>query len=189
MAAMASNNAACTIVIFFMTNDFILRRQLVQRDTLNFVNMKCFFILLTALVVKTNINAQTAEDSVKAVINTMFAGMKNADAGLFKSSFGDSVVMQTISRTKEGKIIVVNESLTEFANFISRLKKDSADEQIIFETVKVDGPLAIAWTPYNFYYNGKFSHCGVNSFQLVRFNGVWKIQYLIDTRQRQGCQE
>jgi len=54
--------------------------------------------------------------------------------------------------------------------------------------VKIDGPLAIVWTPYKFYFNGKFSHCGVNSFQLVRFNGVWKIQYLIDTRRRAGCE-
>lgn len=115
--------------------------------------------------------------------------MKNADAILFKSSFGDSAIMQTISRNKEGKTIVINESLAEFADFVSRLKKDSADEWIVFETVKVDGPLAIAWTPYNFYHNGKFSHCGVNSFQLVRFNGIWKIQYLIDTRRRQGCQQ
>ena len=149
--------------------------------------MKYFLILLTALLITGNINAQTAEDSIKAVINNLFAGMKNADAVLFKSSFGDSAIMQTISRSKDGKTIVINESLAEFANFVGQLKKDSADERIIFETVKVDGPLAIAWTPYSFYHNGKFSHCGVNSFQLVRFNGIWKIQYLVDTRRRQGC--
>jgi hypothetical protein len=118
----------------------------------------------------------------------MFAGMKNADPGLFKSVFSDSAIMQTISRNKEGKTVVLNESLNEFAEFIGKLKKDSADERISFETVKIDGPLAIAWTPYNFYFNSKFSHCGVNSFHLVRFNGIWKIQYLIDTRRRQGCQ-
>lgn len=151
--------------------------------------MKYFFILLTALIITRNVNAQTAEDSVKTVINTMFAGMKNADAGLLKSSFSDSAILKTISRSKEGKTIVINESLAEFADFVSKLKKDSADERIIFETVKVDGPLAIAWTPYNFYHNGKFSHCGINSFQLVRFNGIWKIQYLVDTRRRQDCQQ
>ena len=150
--------------------------------------MKCFLILLTVLTITTIIKAQSAEDSVKMVINNMFAGMKNADPGLFKSVFSDSAIMQTISRNKEGKTIVLNESLQEFADFIGKLKKDSADERITFETIKIDGPLAIAWTPYNFYHNGKFSHCGVNSFHLVRFNNIWKIQYLIDTRRRQGCQ-
>jgi hypothetical protein len=134
-------------------------------------------------------NGQTAEDSVKAVINKMFTGMKTADAALLKSSFADSMVLQTISRNKEGKLVVINENPADFIDFVSKESPGNADERIIFETVKVDGPLAIAWTPYNFYYKGRFSHCGVNSFQLVRFNGEWKIQYLIDTRRKQGCVE
>ena len=150
--------------------------------------MKCFFILLTAFLIGTTARSQTAEDSVKMVINTLFSGMKNADATLFKGAFSDSAIMQTISRTREGNTIVRNESLSEFAEFVGKLKKDSADERIRFETIKIDGPLAVVWTPYNFYFNGQFSHCGVNSFHLVRFNNVWKIQYLIDTRRRQGCQ-
>lgn len=150
--------------------------------------MKCFWILLTAITIYSCANAQTAEDSVKAVVNNLFSGMKNADASLFKSVFSDSAIMQTVSRTREGNMVVRNESIAEFTEFVGTLKKDSADERIRFETIKIDGPLAIAWTPYNFYLNGKFSHCGVNSFHLVRFNDGWKIQYLIDTRRRQGCQ-
>ncbi len=149
--------------------------------------MKFVFILLTILFGSLNGSAQTAEDSVKTVINTMFSGMKNGDASLFKSVFSDSAILQTISRNKEGKMIVRSDDISEFAGFVGTLKKDSADERIQFETVKIDGPLAIVWTPYNFYHNGKFSHCGVNSFQLVKFDGVWKIQYLIDTRRRTGC--
>jgi hypothetical protein len=129
------------------------------------------------------LNAQTSEDSVKSVINKMFTAMKNADAASLKDCFADSAILQTITRS--GKIR--NEMISEFVGQISSLPKDSADERITFETVKVDDALAIAWTPYQFYYAGKFSHCGVNSFQLVRFNGVWKIQYLIDTRRRIGC--
>ena len=156
--------------------------------------MKYFFILLTIMAGGTNAKAQlvspmleTAEDSVKMVINRMFTAMKNADTTLLKTCFADSMVFQTISRDKEGKLIVINENPAEFIGFISEELPGNADERITFDVVKVDGPLAIAWTPYNFYYKGQFSHCGVNSFQLVRFNGEWKIQYLIDTRRKQGC--
>lgn len=149
--------------------------------------MKYFFILLTVLVCGTKAHSQTAEDSVKAVINKMFTGMKQSDTALLRSCFADSMVLQTISRNKEGRLVVLNEQPQNFVNTISTIKPGDADERISFETVKVDGPLAIAWTPYHFYYKGQFSHCGVNSFQLVRFNGEWKIQYLIDTRRRQGC--
>jgi hypothetical protein len=150
--------------------------------------MRSFFILLTVILIVSASRAQSPEDSVKAVVNTLFAGMKNADAALFKTAFSDSAIMQTISRTREGNTVVRNESLGEFAEFVAKLKKDSADERITFETIKIDGPLAIVWTPYKFYHNGQFSHCGINSFHLVRFSSGWKIQYLIDTRRRQGCQ-
>ena len=131
--------------------------------------------------------AQTPEDSVKAVINNLFTGMKNADPVLLKTCFSDSAIMQTIGRNKEGKTIVRNDGVQAFIDFVAKEKPGAADERISFETIKIDGPMAIVWAPYNFYYNGQFSHCGVNSFQLVKFNGVWKIQYLIDTRRKQGC--
>jgi len=148
--------------------------------------MKFFIVSLMTIFFSITVVAQTAEDSIRTTINTLFVAMKNGDAALFKNVFSDSAVLQTISRSKEGKTLVKTESVEEFANFVGQLKKDSADERISFETIKIDGPLAIAWTPYNFYYNGAFSHCGANSFQLVRFDSTWKIQYLIDTR-RTGC--
>jgi len=143
--------------------------------------------MLTFLSFSLLLQAQSAEDSVKAVINSLFAGMKNANADMIKAAFSDSAILQTISRNKEGKMVVVTDKISDFASLVGTLKKDSADEQIVFEAIKIDGPLAIAWTPYNFFYNGKFDHCGANSFQLVRFDGIWKIQYLIDTRRRKGC--
>jgi hypothetical protein len=149
--------------------------------------MKCILIMLTFLNLSVLLHAQSAEDSVKAVINSLFAGMKNADADMIKAAFSDSAILQTITRNKEGKTVVVTDKVDDFASLVGNLKKDSADERIVFESIKIDGPLAIAWTPYNFFYNGKFDHCGANSFQLVRFDGIWKIQYLIDTRRRKGC--
>jgi hypothetical protein len=151
--------------------------------------MKRILILLTAaMFISTFIKAQSAEDSVKAVINQLFAAMKGASATMLKETFADSAVLQTIRRKQDGTFFVQDEKVSDFVEQIGKAKKDSLDERITFETLKIDGPLAIAWTPYKFYYAGKFSHCGVNSFQLVKINGRWKIQFLIDTRRRQGCE-
>ena len=149
--------------------------------------MRIIFTSVSLLFLSFIANAQQAEDSIRTIINNLFTAMKNGDANLARSVFSDSALLQTISRDKEGKTIVRNENPADFAQLVGTLKKDSADERISFETIRIDGPLAIVWTPYQFFYNGRFSHCGVNSFQLVRFDGVWKIQYLIDTRRRQGC--
>ena len=149
--------------------------------------MKAIFLLIVSCGLVLNIAAQTPEDSVKQTVNKLFTALKAGDSTMILASFANSAILQTIVTTKEAKVLIRNEALTEFAHFVTMLPKGSADERITFETVKIDGDLAIVWTPYNFYLNGKFSHCGVNSFQLVRLGGSWKIQYLIDTRRKTGC--
>ena len=102
--------------------------------------------------------------------------MKTSNGAMISAAFADSAVLQTLSRDKvSGKIKVRNESVNEFVKSISTLAVNAADERIAFNTVKIDADLASVWTPYQFYFNGKFSHCGVNSFQLVRLNGEWTI--------------
>ena len=150
--------------------------------------MRTLLISLTILTCLP-VQAQTAEDSVKAVVNSLFTAMKNADAEMMKSVMAADAVLQTVSKNKEGQVVVAGENMADFISSVSKLPKGAADERITFDVVKIDGALALAWTPYQFYYNGKFSHCGVNSFQLVRFTDGWKIQYIIDTRRKGGCGE
>ena len=150
--------------------------------------MKRFATLLTVVIAITATSkAQTAEDSVKATVNRLFEGMKNADTTLLKSAFTDSPVLQTIATNKKKQVYVKTDKFNDFVKFISQQKTGEADERIEFGTIRIDGPLATVWTPYQFYYKGKFRHCGVNSFQLVRIDQRWKIQYIIDTRRKEGC--
>ena len=37
------------------------------------------------------------------------------------------------------------------------------------------GDLAVAWTTYDFHLNGKFSHCGAESFTLTRVDNRWMV--------------
>jgi hypothetical protein len=151
--------------------------------------MKQILILLTAVLLFTQAGfSQSAEDSVKAVINQLFDGMRKVDVKSLKEVFADSAILQTTKRKPDGSFYVQNDAVSGFIESIGKSKKDSLDERITFESIKIDGPLASVWTPYKFYYAGNFSHCGVNSFQLVRINGRWRIQYLVDTRRRQGCE-
>ena len=149
--------------------------------------MKKLLICFLSISIAQYAAAQTATDSVKLVVNQLFTAMKTSDPVLLQQCFADSAILQTIVMNKEGKTIVRNESVAAFAASISKAPSGALDERIEFDIVKTDAALAIAWTPYQFYLNGNFSHCGVNSFQLVRLNGQWKIQYLIDTRRRTGC--
>jgi hypothetical protein len=147
---------------------------------------KCISIVACFFLIALNAKAQSAEDSVKAAINKLFAAMKNGDSKALLECFNDAAILQTIEE-KDGNVSVKTEAIKEFADFVGTQKQGDADERITFDMVKTDGALAIAWTPYRFYYKGVFSHCGADSYQLVRINGEWKIQYLIDTRRQTNC--
>ncbi|WP_343610645.1 nuclear transport factor 2 family protein [Chryseobacterium oranimense] len=122
---------------------------------------------------------------IEKTIRNLFSGMKNADPELMKSAFAEGAILQTI--TKDGT--VKNENVQEFMDSVSKFSKDDLDERIIVEAVHTDGGLASVFTPYSFFFKGKFSHCGANSFQLVKQQNDWKIQYIIDTRRKENCKE
>ena len=151
--------------------------------------MKKYFLFIVMAAASLNTNAQFAEDSVKATIRKMFFAMIESDGAMLQDCFTDNAIMQTITTNKEGKLIVRTDSVTGFIKQVANMPKGLADERIVFEMVKIDGPLATVWTPYKFYRRADFSHCGVNSFQLVRTTDKWRIQYIIDTRRKTGCVE
>jgi hypothetical protein len=142
-------------------------------------------LLLT--LVALNGHAQATEDSVKAAVNLLFTGMKTADAATIRRSFADSAILQTITANAAGKTVARLENVEDFAARVGKMTPGDADERISFGSVRVDGPLAIVWAPYSFFYKGKFSHCGVDSFQMLLVDGVWKIAYVIDTRRKNAC--
>jgi len=146
---------------------------------------KLFSLILTLCTL--NSFAQDEEAAIKTVINSMFDGMRKTDSALIRSAFAPKAILQTIAKNKEGKTLVRSEPVDSFIMAVTRPHKEVYDERITFDLVKVDADLGIAWTPYQFFIDNKFSHCGVNSFQLVKIEGHWKIQYLIDTRRKQDC--
>jgi hypothetical protein len=148
-----------------------------------------YFLLVAFLATTTGVvRAQSAQDSVKAAVNLLFTAMKNADSAQLVAAFDDSAVLQTIIVDSAGKTTARSYPVAEFAMAIGRLPKGAADEQVRIETLKVNGPLAQVWAPYHFYYNGTLLHCGVDAFQLIRVNGVWKILYIVDTREKGRCE-
>lgn len=130
------------------------------------------------------------EDNIKKVVDTFFEGFHARDSVIMKSVFYEDPVVQTIGRTKEGETTLVNQELEEVLKGIVSIPLNTEFKEVLHDYfIKIDGDMANAWTPYSFYMNNTFSHCGVNSFQLLKVEEEWKIIYLIDTRRREGCEE
>ena len=130
--------------------------------------------------------SNTEEASVKAAVNRLFEGMQKADSTLLKPLFTPTARLQTVVN-KDGNISVQDDAIGKFIGSIGKAKAGTLDERLSGMEIKIDAELATAWTPYVFYFQDKKSHCGVNAFTLVKMNGNWKIQTIIDTRRKDNC--
>ena len=54
-------------------------------------------------------------------------------------------------------------------------------------TVMIRGPIAVVWGEYEFWIDGEFSHCGVDSVDLVKLEGEWKLANIMWTVELDGC--
>lgn len=137
-------------------------------------------------------SSQTLSDSeeqqIKKVVETFFEGFHKQDSTIIKSTVADNVVLQTTGRNAEGKTQFRNEEFSQFLKSIVSIPDTiKFQEKLTSFSIQVDRTMANAWVGYEFWLNDKFSHCGINSFQMVNFDGEWKIIYLIDTRGKEGC--
>lgn len=127
-------------------------------------------------------------EAVKKVITQLFDGMRKGDSSMVSQAFSKSIIMQTISN-RQGDIQVRSDEAAGFLKAVGTPHPDIWDERISFDQILIDDNLASVWTSYQFFIGDKFSHCGVNSFQLVKGKEGWKIIYLIDTRRKENCKQ
>ena len=62
------------------------------------------------------------------------------------------------------------------------------DERYWDPTVLIRERIAVVWTPYDFWIDGEFSHCGVEVFDFVRVDGEWKLTNMMWTVEREDCE-
>jgi Putative lumazine-binding len=70
----------------------------------------------------------------------------------------------------------------------ARKNDSTVRERYWSPTVLVRGPIAIVWAPYEFWADGKTSHCGVDVFDFVKMHGQWRLANAMWTVEPDGCQ-
>lgn len=147
-------------------------------------------LLFGILLFTIYISAQDSEKKeVQSTIEAFFDGFHRQDSLALKETVANGIVLQTIAKDSLGKDYVRTEDFSKFIkNIVGIPQTMKFQETLKSYSIQVDGPMANAWTEYEFHVNEKFSHCGVNSFQLFKQDDAWKIIYLIDTRRKEGCE-
>lgn len=141
------------------------------------------------LLVPLRARAQGAADdrrAVLAVVQRLFDGMRSGDSAAVRSAFHPQALLGT-ARNRNGATAFEIDTVDAFVRAVGTPHTPIWDERVRKTRVEVDGPLASVWAEYSFYAGTKFSHCGIDAFQLAREGETWQVVALTDTRRRDGC--
>lgn len=142
--------------------------------------------VLTFTLLPGSLRAQSEEGAVLGVIQQLFDGMRARDTAKMRATLHQDVRMWSPS-VKDSAVTVHVDSPDGWLAAVARSTGGMPDERTRNPVVRIDGPLASVWVDYSFYVGDRFSHCGVDTFHLVRIAAGWRIIDIADTRRREGC--
>ena len=151
--------------------------------------MRILIATVLALSAASPLAAQAPDDraAVIAVVQQLFDAMRTKDTAQMRTLFVPGTRLMGVRPRRDGSGLQVQEtSMEQFARVVAG-SQGTFLERMFEPEVRIDGPLAQVWAPYDFHFNGAFSHCGVDAVQLLRIDGAWKIVALADSFQREGC--
>ncbi len=133
--------------------------------------------LFTVSIVVGSFAQNADEKEAAAAADSLFAAMKEKNAQKIRSIFTPEGQLVAIDKPRTGDGISKTRVFTaeSFAKNISEAKGGDFVEKMPSKDVRVAGDLAIVSGRYTFYVGDKFSHCGMNTFHLVRTESGWKI--------------
>jgi len=71
----------------------------------------------------------------------------------------------------------------------SRVDGRTHRERYWSPTVLMRGGIAVVWAPYEYWIDGRTSHCGVDVFDFVKVDGVWRVSNSMWTVEPDACAE
>jgi Putative lumazine-binding len=130
--------------------------------------------------------SQSAEEkAVLATIDALFAAFEKGDsAAMLRQVYPDGRVTASGIRG-DGTSNLRPQSWAMFADRITPQR--AFRERIANATVHVDDDIALVWAPFVVRVGDKVSNCGIDHFDLVRENGVWRVMNLTFSSRTTGC--
>ena len=122
-------------------------------------------------------NASSADadrKSALAVVQALFDAMAAKDVEATRRITMPEARFYAVGE-KDGKPRIVRTFTTDDHLKDLAAAKSSLRERMWNPEVRVRGFIASVWTPYDFWVDGKFSHCGIDVFDLIKTEEGWRI--------------
>lgn len=137
----------------------------------------CLFALLP-------LAAQTSDEKdVLAAVQTVFDGMRTNDAAKILGSMTADARLYGV-RTNGA---AYGMPASDWANRLAGMKGQFDEHFTKKPTVTIHGTIANVWGEYEFLRDGKCTHGGVDSFNLVKVSEGWRVAAILDTEETTGC--
>jgi hypothetical protein len=129
--------------------------------------------------------AQTPDEKAALeAVQKVFLGMSMHDAAMIRSiMLADARLYSLGDQATPAPSI----SASDFADRIAALKGDLLERFTAQPSILLHGSIAQVWGAYEFLLDGKFHHCGIDAFTLLKTADGWKIAAIADTRETTGC--
>jgi hypothetical protein len=144
-------------------------------------------IVLVFSLLGCSVWAWSQEDQIHALIDNMFQSMARKDTSALRKCFTPAAQLMTYAYDSEGNPRAKGDNMKDFLRQVSLIGEADIEERLTGWQCFIDDGIASVWAPYEFYYEKKFTHCGVDCFQLLKVQGVWKISMITDTRRKHNC--
>lgn len=123
-----------------------------------------------------------------AVVTQLFTEMAAANPAGILAVHTPTSDLAGIFRQKDGKNVYQSINGEKFSKMFTD-KTKLMKEEMYAPNIEVSGDWAMVWGRYVFFVGDKLSHCGINQFNLVRIDGVWKIANGASTIDPGDCTE
>ena len=133
---------------------------------------------------------ENEREAILAVMDKVFVAVQSQDSADWRAielAEGTTLSFRPHSDGVPGNL-EMRMSSNEEANFdLVHDGHEYIERWISDPTILIRGPIALVWGEYEFWIDGKFSHCGVDSVDLVKISGEWKITNFMWTVEKEGC--
>jgi hypothetical protein len=117
-----------------------------------------------------------------ATAQHLFDAMSAHDVNAARALFIPEATLVSVRADGKPTVVPIEKWLEHLGT-----SKDAWLERMWNAKVLESSGLAVVWADYDFHLNGKFSHCGIDSFNLVKLDAQWKISGVSYTAQTAGC--
>jgi Putative lumazine-binding len=141
-------------------------------------------LLIGCLLVLLPLAAQSLDEKeVLAAVQKTFDGMAANDAGKILASMTADARLYGVRANGSAYALPAE----QWASRLVSLKSEFLEHFTTPPAVSIHGAIANVWGPYELLRDGKFSHCGVDSFNLLKTAEGWRVAAVFDTEETTGC--